>query len=253
MALGNNYDNNKKEQYMPVYYSAYNTGNAEGIDPSALSYSFYNRMLKLSISPAKMNSGDKVTYDHENAAVVWITHTKARLLHDVILKVLNGEISNGGVPTGAEGLVRFCDGKELGINNYCLIINKVNENGEVTAAYAYEFKTKHHYAIENYDPKDSSYKKAYNNNLEIQQLLDLLESYYVAMSGAVAYTVLDANRFTTNSTNTKLDLIMSKLGVDYKPGTTSRASSGSSFFDNGRSSSSDSDRSMRTATMDDLD
>lgn len=252
MALGNNYDNNKKEQYMPVYYSPYNMGNAEGIDPSALSYSFYNRMLKLSISPVKMNSGDKVSYDHENAAVVWLTHTKARLLRDEIEKVLKGEISNGGVPTGTEGLVRFIDGKELGINNYCLVINKVNENGEVTSSYAYEFKTKHHYAIENYDPKDSSHKKTYNNNLEIQQLLDLLESYYIAMTGAVAYSVMDANRFNTNTVNTKIDLIMSKLGVEYKPGTTSRASG--SFFDNSRSSSSESEgRSMRAATMDDLD
>ena len=54
MALGN-YDNNKKEQYTPTYYSAYNTGNAEGVDPSSLSYTFFNRMLKLSISPLKMN------------------------------------------------------------------------------------------------------------------------------------------------------------------------------------------------------
>ena len=252
MALGNNYDNNKKEQYMPVYYSSYNAGNAEGVDPSSLSYSFYNRMLKLSISPVKMNSGDKVSYDHENAAIVWLTHTKARLLHDAILRVLNGEVSNVGVPTGAEGLVRFIDGKELGINNYCLVINKVNENGEVTSSYAYEFKTKHHYHVENYDPKDSSHKKVYNNNLEVQQLLDLLESYYIAMTGAVAYSVMDANRFNTNTTNTKIDLIMSKLGVEYKPGTTSRTSS---FFDSNKgSSSSDFEgRSMREATMDDLD
>ena len=253
MALGNSYDNNKKEQYMPVYYSAYNVGNPEGIDPSALSYSFYNRMLKLSISPAKMNSGDKVSYDHENAASIWLTHVKARILHDEILKVLKGEISNGGVPSGNEGLVRFIDGKELGVNGYCLVINKINETGEVISSYAYEFKTKYHYAVENFDPKDSSHKKVYHNNLEIQQLLDLLESYYISMTGAVAYSVMDANRFNTNTTNTKIDLIMSKMGVEYKPGTTSRSSSGS-YFDNSRGTTSESDnRSMRAATMDDLD
>lgn len=252
MALGNNYDNNKREQ-LPVYYSAYNIGNKDGIDPSALGYSFYNRMLKLSISPLKMNNGDKVSYDHENAAIVWLTHTKARILHDEILKVLNGEISNGGVPTGAEGLVRFIDGKELGVPGYCLVINKVNEAGEVTASYAYEFKTKHHYAVENFDPKDSSHKKVYHNDIEIKQLLDMLQSYYMAMTGAVAYSVMDATRFTTNTANTKMDLIMSKMGIEYKPGTTSRPSYSGSFFDGSSSSSSDSDRSMRAATMDDLD
>ena len=87
MALGN-YDNNKKEQYTPVYYSEYGTGNPEGIDPSALSYTFYSRMLKLSISPLKMNNGDKIAYDHDNAAVAWLTHTKARMLYDQIKRVL---------------------------------------------------------------------------------------------------------------------------------------------------------------------
>ena len=103
MALGNNYNNNGKNQYMPVYYSAYNTANKDGVDPSMISYGFYNRMLKITISPAKPESGDKVSYDHENAAVAWITHTKARILYEEILKVLNGEIGNGGIPTGSDG------------------------------------------------------------------------------------------------------------------------------------------------------
>jgi len=248
MALGN-YDNNRgNDQYIPAYYSAYNTGNQEGIDPSSLNYSFYNRMLKLSISPLKMNSGDKVAYDHENAAIVWLTHTKARMLHNQILRVLNGELTNGGVNTGKEGLIRFSDGKELGINNYCLIINKINENGECVSSYAYEFKTKYHYAVDNFDPKDASHKKHYDNQIEIDQLLTLLQSYYESMSGALAYSVMDGMRFTTNAQNTKMDLIMSKLGIDFKPGTSSRRS----FFDN-ENDSSQSNRNMRSATMEDLE
>lgn len=251
MALGN-YDNNRKDQYVPTYYSEYGTGNAEGVDPSSLSYTFCSRMLKISISPLKMNNGDKIAYDHENAAVIWLTHTKARMLYEEIQRVLNGEITNGGVSSGKEGLIRFCDGKELGINNYCLIINKVNESGEVISSYAYEFKSKYHYAVENYDPKDSSHKKNYYNTIEVNQLLDLLKQYYESMIGATAYSVMDANRFTTNAHNTKLDLIMSKLGVEYKSGMTSRSasSSGSSFFDN---KSSSTDRTMRSASIDDLE
>lgn len=249
MALGN-YDNNKKEQYLPVYYSEYGTGNSEGVDPSALSYTFYNRMLKISISPLKMNNGDKIAYDHDNAAIVYLTHTKARMLYDQILRVLNGEITNGGVTTGKEGLIRFCDGKELGVNNYCLLINKVNESGEVLSSYAYEFKSKYHYAVENYDPKNSNHKKAYYDKIEVEQLLDLLRMYYEAMTGAYAYANLDALRFVNNSTSTKIDLIMSKLGVEYKSGMTSRSSS-RSFFDTSEPTASE--RSMRSATMDELE
>lgn len=253
MALGN-YDNNKKNQWTPVYYSQYGAGNSESaVDPSAIGYSFYNRMLKITISPVKMNNGDKVSYDHDNAAIVWLTHTKARLLHDAIEKVLSGEVSNVGVPTGVEGFVRFSDGKELGVNNYCLIINKVNDNGEVISGYAYEFKSKHHYHVENFNPNDASHKKVYNHNLEVQQLLDLLKTYYESMTGAMAYSVMDGMRFTTDTQNTKMDLVMSKLGIDYKPGTTSRQSSGTSYFDRGGVTSEADNRSMRSATMEDLD
>lgn len=248
MALGN-YDNNKKE-YIPVYYSGYGTGNKDGIDPSALSYSFYNRMLKLSISPMKASTGDKVTYDHDNAAIVWLTHTKARMLYDQIKRVISGEISNGGVSTGTESIVRFSDGKELGINNYCLIINKVDENGKVLSSYAYEFKSHYHFAVENYNPNDSNYKKHFYDTIEVEQLLDLLNTYYMAMTGAIAYSVMDGMRFNTNATNTKMDLVMSKLGIEYKSGMTSRSSFGS-YFDNSHNASED--RNMRTATMDDLD
>lgn len=249
MALGN-YNNNNKNEYLPVYYSQYGAGNKDGIDPSAIGYNFYNRMLKVTISPLKVDSGDKVSYDHDNAAVVWLTHTKARMFYDQILKVLNGEIENGGVPTGVDGIIRFSNGKELGINNYCIIINKVDpDTGAVLSAYAYEFKAKHHFAAQNFNPKDSSYKKQYYNDLEVMQLLDLLKTYYEAMTGAVAYSVMDGMRFSTNTNNTKVDLIMSKLGIDYKPGTTSRSSS---YFDK-NDTPSDNGRSMRSATMDDLD
>ena len=82
------------------------------------------------------------------------------------------------------------------------------------------------------------------------QLLDLLKQYYESMTGAVAYSVMDGFRFTTDAQNTKLDLIMSKLGVEYKPGTTSRNSNTRSYFD---TASGTEDRSMRTATMDELE
>ena len=70
------------------------------------------------------------------------------------------------------------------------------------------------------------------------------------MSGAMAYSVMDGMRFNINANNTKMDLIMSKLGVEYKAGMTSRSSSNRSYFDNTDPST---DRSIRTATMDDLE
>ncbi len=249
MAFNNPNNNSNNNEYSPIVYSAYATGNSEGIDPSQLNYSFVNRLLKISISPLKQDNGNEIAYDHQNAAVVWLTHTKARTLVKEIKKVLNGEITNGGVVTGSNGLIRFSDGKELGIDGYCLIINKLNEDGEIQASYSYQFKKKHHYGVENFNPQDSSHKKVYYDLTEIDQLMDLLTDYSRAMSGAMAYSVLDYDRRETGRFITKIDLIMSKLGVEYKTGMTSRSSQSSFFSKN----DSDQGRTMRSSTMDDLE
>ena len=86
MALGDNYngnDNNKKKYYEPILYSPYGTSNTDGVDPSALSYSFFNGLLKISIAPMKPGAqpGDRQLWDHDNAVSVWLTHVKARMLH----------------------------------------------------------------------------------------------------------------------------------------------------------------------------
>ena len=69
MALGNynNNDSNQKKGYEPILYSPYNTSNREGVDPSALSYQFYNGLLKISISPMKAGAkkDDVDVWDHE--------------------------------------------------------------------------------------------------------------------------------------------------------------------------------------------
>lgn len=248
----NNTNNNNNREYSPIVYSAYTTGNKDGIDPSQLNYSFVNRLLKVAIAPLKTDTGNDIVYDHQNEAVVWLTHTKARTLYEEIEKVIRGDISNGGVPTGSDGLIRFSDGKEFGIDGFCLVINKLNSStGEVQSSYMYQFKKKHHYGVENFDPKDSSHKKVYYDMTEIDQLKDLLMDYYKAMSGGTAYAIMDYQRFDTNRTNTKIDLIMSKLGVEYKSGMTSRASSSQqSYFSK---EDSEGGRSMRSSTMEELE
>ena len=96
MALGNqnqsygkNQDNNKK-LYEPTVYSPVQFKNPTGVDPSELSFSFWNRMLKITISP-KLDSkaGDKYdTYDDKNNISIHINHMKARILLQEIAKFL---------------------------------------------------------------------------------------------------------------------------------------------------------------------
>lgn len=242
----NNQDNNKKKYYEPTLHSPYNTSNTDGVDPSALSYSFFNGLLKISMSPMKPGAkpDDYNIWDHENAVSVWITHTKARMLLDEIEYVMNNldTVNNSGVNTGSDGLVSFSSGKELGASSPCLIIRKVNqETGEVMSTYAYQFKTSHHKVIRNFDPAHPTEFDSYvYANLEIEQLKTVLREYYVSICGAQCYANMYGGRYDTNRMNTKIGLIMDKLGIESSADYSSRSNrSNQSFFasNSGRTSS----------------
>jgi len=255
MALGdyNNYDNNKKEnkEYQPSVYSPYRMSNLEGVDPSALSFSFWAGMLKASIAPANKSNNDTVSFDYKNAGVAYITHTKARILLNEIIKFQeNPELYNNLGVDIKGGLVSISNGKEFGVANPCLVIRKVNETtGAVESSYVYEFKTKFHYGIRNFDEKTSEFDIVYYENIELDQLKTILEQYYTAMTYATAYSIVDSSKFENSRVNTKLGLIAEKLGVEFKGGKGSDSSSGKSFFNNSKPSES---KNFSSGTLDDI-
>lgn len=216
MALG---DENKKKYYEPLVYSPYGTSNTDGVDPSALSYQFYNGLLKISISPMLPNAkpGDRKLWDSDNQISVWLTQAKAKMFHDDILYLLDhiDECNNVGVASGAEGLISFSNGKELGVATPCLIIRKIDQNGNVIAVYAYQFKTDYYTTIRNFKPDDpSNYDKPTHPNLEIENLLTILDDYSKYISGACAYGVMNGMKYDIHKMNTKFSLIMDKLGIE---------------------------------------
>lgn len=251
MALGDLANNNQqKGKNNPVVYSQYGFGNSEStVDPTRLSTSFWNGMLKLTISPKKgMKSNGAVEWDDENSISLYLTHTKARILHDeIVLFMQNPETYNNlGIPSGA-GLVSISNGRELGVSTPCLIIRKLNtENGQVEASFAYEFKQDYHYSIRNFDESTADFDKIYHNNLELEQLLCLLKTYFEAMSGAMAYTVIDNMKYDNSRLNTKINAISEKLGIEYGSGYKQQKSS-TSLFNNKEA------RNFSVSTLDDIE
>ena len=268
MALGNG-DNNNRKYYDPTVYSHYSTSNSEGVDPSALSFQFYNGMLKLIITPMKPNANpnDKNIWDKDNAVTVWITWFKAKMLYDEIKYVLENPDTcfNGGISIGAETLVSFSTGKELGVSSPCLIVRKINQDtGEMISVYAYQFKDnyKGYKSVRNYDPNNpSEFESHMYKNLEVENLLTLLKQYYESCSGAYAYSTLYAARYDIQKNNTKMELIMEKLGIEkpeYSRGSNSNNGRGSFFANNSGSSNNPSNNipgnsGMRTTTIEDLE
>lgn len=237
MSLGDfsnnsNYNNNKK-QYSPRVYSQYRMSNTEStVDATSLNPSFWNNMLVLSISPKKETSDGSIAFDHENAAAIYLSHTKARLLYEEICTFQENPdmYSNVGVSSGA-GLITLSNGKEYGVNCPLIIVSKINgESGQIESSYAYQLKEDYHYSVRNFDKDTSEFDKIYHNNIELEQIKTLLMSYYESMTGAFAYSVIDNMKYDMSRINTKLDSCAEKLGVEYKgKGNYSNKPSGSMF------------------------
>lgn len=265
MALGdyNNGDNAKRKYYEPDVASSYGVSNTDGVDPSALSYRFTLGMLVVSISPMLPSAkpDDARLWDHDNKVSIWLTHSKAKMLLEEIeyIQAHPDTVNNGGVDTRSGGLISFSIGKELGASGPCLIIRKIDQDsGEAVSTYAYQFKTDYYRSIRNYNPSAPNESERVNYpNMEVEEFKDLLRTYASSIGGSQAYANMYYQRFETNKMNTKIRLIMDKLGIE-NPEYSKKSSGGNrSFFSNngGGASSGNSipsSNNMRSTTMDAL-
>ena len=264
MALGDTYNNNEKKNYSPSVTSGYRFSNPESnVDQTCLTFSFWNKLLKISIAPKKKTEGDVVAFDYDNAGTVYLTHTKALIMHKEVMKFIKEfaegtSVSNAGVSTGSQGLLYICDGKEFGSENPCLVIRKINEQGQSESCYAYEFRGNVHNSVINYNPKDAKFETNDYKLLELEQFAILLKEYYESMTMAVAYSIQESNKYDQSRLNTKLKVIGEKLGVDFKQQKSSGSRTVNTSYFNNAKSSGDSTYNAPTAsyengTLDDLD
>lgn len=258
MALGDNYNNSneqKEKKYNPTVISDYKMSNPEGIDPSALSFSYWNGLLNIKIAPKKANSNEEfASYDYDNAASVFISHGKARVLVEEIkrFRESNGSIDNVGIST-KHGLLSVCDGKSFGVSGPLLVVRDLDPNtGAVIAKYIYQFKTGFHYGIENFNETDSQYTTNNYDYLELDQFVTILEQYYLSMTNAFAYSVINANRFNETRVKNDLDAIKDNLGIPKSGNYSYKNNSGGNFFKSSSTpTASFSDIQDKISTLDD--
>lgn len=271
MALGDTYNNNEKKNYSPSISAGYRFGNPDStIDKTALTFTYWNKLLKISIAPKKENTDgtDAIAYDHDNAGSVYLSHTKALVFYKEIMAFLEGyangnAVTNAGVASGKDGLVYICDGKEFNAEGPCFVIRKINnENGKCEAVFVYEFRRGIHSSVLNYVEKNSSFESKFYDLIEIEQVANLLKSYYESMTMAIAYSVVETQKYDTSRINTKLKVIGEKLGVEFKAQNINNASraSNNSYFSNARSASTGNyggynggSTSYESGSLDDLD
>ena len=266
-----NYNNNqnakKSGPFEPTIYSPYRFNNAQStVDQTALTCQFWSKSLRISICPKTAESpSDQPTFDLKNGISVYLNHTKARILHEVLKAFIEDPEANDncGVTSGG-GIICFSTGKDFNSKYPLVIIRKVGDDGNVTSSFAYEIKGDYHFAVTGFSEKTGGkYGTRLFPMIELEQLLTILEEYYKAETRAIAYTVIDEFKWNDYRTNTKLNKIGEKLGLEMSSGYSGqqRSSSTSYFSKNGYSeSSSQSSQSVDdggldayvNATMDDI-
>lgn len=249
MALGNNpYNNNDKKQYQQEVYSTYRMSNTtSSLDKTRLSFSYWNKLLKISISPLLGVENDIPKWDTNNTINVYINHSKAYLLANAIKRVLNGECASEGVVSNTKYLI-VSNGQEFGINGYCLIIADKDPNtGSIVSSIAYEFKTNYHYTVVNFNVNSNQEEKAYDDTLELYELIHLLETYYMSASGADSYFVYENAKYDNSRTQTKLNSICEKLGIEFS--NKANTSNHNSIYNN----NNNSNNNFTAASPDDIE
>lgn len=261
MAFGN-YSNNRdsNKPFSQTIYS-YRMNNAESsIDKTCLSFSMWNRNLKITIAPRKDNT-DEIAFDMDRGISCYLSHTKAYMLANEIRNFLRDpdNYTGCGVVSG-QSVVTISNGKELGANNPVLIIRKTDESGIVSSSFAYEFKRDYHFSVRNYSGgREFIRETASYNTIEIEECLVVLEEYYKAMTNMIAYSIIDTTAYTTDRIQSNLRALAEKMGVDLPRagGRSTNYSSATNFFNNaanyGGNYSNENNGSYPTATLDDID
>lgn len=257
-----NYNNNQKAQpFEPTVYSMYRFNNSRStVDKTCLTTQYWKNSLRISICPKNPDSPeDSPTFDMKNGISVYLNHTKARILYHELCGFMEDpeKYDNHGVDSGS-GLITFSTGKEFNSQFPLIIIRKIDENGNVSSSFAYEVKGDYHYAVCGFSEQSKNFTKSVYPMLELEQLRDVLKSYFESMTYAVAYTVIEQNRFELNRIGSKLNRIGEKLGLDLTASTGQRSSSTSYFNQNGSSGgTSSNDYGVNTeyvaADLDDIE
>ena len=224
MSLGDQtYNNNKGEMpKRPTVSSPYMfTNTFSTVDPSRITFAFWNRSLKITITPMIGKNDDGVaTYDKDNAISAYFTHTKAYIMANEIRKFLSDPITynSSGVISG-ETLVTISNGEEFNTAGVYLVIRKIDkETGKTLSSYAYQFRTDFYNSVRNYDQNSVQFTTEFEeySNLEITQLLALLDSYVEAMTYAQAYAVIDSADYNYNQMMNRINDICACLGIEQK-------------------------------------
>ena len=252
-------DNNKKQNYENTFYSRLKFTNYD--EKKMLSFSYWKGNLKVTINGVKESA---TGIEYEELSVIYLSPIKANILKEQLIAFRSLKDSattnkSVGIDTGIGETKNFiavgntASSKKDDIQR-TLCIGKVDINGNVVEYNNFNFNHHYHFGIEWTDVQSMKCSTTYQDNTELDLFIITLDEYVKSMTGAVAYSVMDMGRFDYSRINTKIELVMNKLGIESR--SSKQVSSESYFNKNGLGSGAASPentnraRSQRTSIED---
>lgn len=211
-----NYNNNgsgNNNRPTNTTYSPISFGNPESkICQSRISIEYFNQLMRLCIALRNNgNSNDKyATYDNDNKISVYISFTKAKILHDMYFKEFLEKGRNNICIELKNGLLKISNGAEYGTTNPCISISYADEDGTVNEVI-YETKSEPYSGAMDY--KDGSYETYTAPGMELDTIVMALGEYYRNSSYAIAASVMEASMYKRNAMTDMIRSIADKVGV----------------------------------------
>lgn len=269
--LGQTFENNKsRSSFRPTVYGLkFKNEDDAAVDRTQIEFSMFNNVIKIGIHPLVKSQGDEYARpDRNTGGLIYLTPIKADMFSQIIEKFIAEEekipekdrarLSNpysGYEIPSKNGTISIVSGKDIGATEPCIVIAKTNENtGLPEATYAYQVKTKYHYAISQHDQKTGEFQEDTESfkYIELKHIMWQLRDFARAQNGAYAHAASDTIQAQFDFVNENLGKIAGSMGVTLA---SSNASSGSSrsYFDRNRGTTASSEQRPHTEqTIEDI-
>ena len=230
----NNYNNNKDNRptcttFTPIAFSNVDSGLAQ----TRISISYFNYVMKIDISVKTSGSGVSFPkFDNDNAVVIYLSYYRAKAFHDGILEVLNNPDKHSVGVECRQGIIKFYDGTELGVNTPCFSILPFDDKHNITGEIFYQTKQDTAQVVYNMENGDTNSGVIESfPTFEVDTILMALEQYYINSSYAVAASVKESNMYMNSGRKTTLKLICDALNIKQSNNTSSGGYSGGVTYD----------------------
>ena len=255
MTTNNNQSNtNNNEVFTPSTRSTFKFFNSNSkVDNTALSFTYWNSLLKITMNPIVVQEGSANKIDTNNHIDIYLSPSKAQMLLHCIQKFRANpdDYSNIGVPTN-KGIIYIANGEKMyNVKGTFIVINIINSEGVKEGEAAYEINTDL-YGIKNYSGGTNFDKYYdYSSSLELDMIETLLKSFIEAYTNAVASSILEANKYNDNRMFNFIKDAKEKLGIKNE-GSSSKYNSKSNWYNSNSTSVSSESPKVNSADYDEV-